>query len=89
MAVVPNLWGLWNILYVALLARRRISLGLFGRSCRSSSFPRVGLRSPRGVAVPSFVPHALPSSSRSASAIYYLVWKHLVGALNAIVGLPE
>ena len=30
MAVVPNLWGLWNVLYVALVLNRRIPLGLWG-----------------------------------------------------------
>src|SRR5438552_2265860 len=30
MAVVPNLWGLWNILYSAAGLRARISLGLWG-----------------------------------------------------------
>ena len=29
-AVVPNLWGLWNVLYVALVLNRRIPLGLWG-----------------------------------------------------------
>ena len=30
MAVVPNAWGLWNVLYVAFLSRRHVSLGLYG-----------------------------------------------------------
>jgi len=30
MAVVPNLWGVWNVLYVALVLNRRIPLGLWG-----------------------------------------------------------
>lgn len=30
MAVVPNVWGLWNILYLALRHRVRIPLGLHG-----------------------------------------------------------
>jgi len=30
MTIVPNLWGLWNILWVALLARRHVSLGVWG-----------------------------------------------------------
>jgi len=41
------------------------------------------------VAVPSFVPHALPFFFPVGVAIYYLVWKQPGGALNAIVGLPE
>jgi hypothetical protein len=30
MAVVPNAWGLWNILFVALRTRLQLSIGLFG-----------------------------------------------------------
>ena len=30
MAVVPNAWGLWNLLFVALCSRRQLSIGLWG-----------------------------------------------------------
>src|SRR5260370_6032817 len=30
MAVVPNLWGLWNILFLALRSRLHLSIGLHG-----------------------------------------------------------
>src|SRR5713226_1090720 len=30
MAVVPNLWGLWNMLFIALDSRRRLPIGLHG-----------------------------------------------------------
>src|SRR5208337_4644748 len=30
MAAVPNAWGLWNVLYRACFAGRRVSLGVFG-----------------------------------------------------------
>ncbi len=30
MAVVPNAWGLWNVLFVALRSRLQLSLGLHG-----------------------------------------------------------
>ena len=30
MAAVPNAWGLWNVLYRAFFAGRRVSLGVFG-----------------------------------------------------------
>src|SRR5216684_9019607 len=29
MAIVPNLWGLWNVLYTRLELRGRISIGVF------------------------------------------------------------
>ncbi|MCG6927131.1 MAG: hypothetical protein LJF30_17730 [Acidobacteria bacterium] len=30
MAVVPNAWGLWNVLYLALRSRVRLPVGVFG-----------------------------------------------------------
>src|SRR4051812_23318200 len=30
MAVVPNTWGVWNLLFVAMGLRRRLSIGVFG-----------------------------------------------------------
>jgi TRAP-type mannitol/chloroaromatic compound transport system permease small subunit len=30
MAIVPNAWGLWNMLYLALRSRARIPVGIFG-----------------------------------------------------------
>src|SRR5687767_5900387 len=30
MALVPNLWGLWNILYVILRSRHRLPIGIHG-----------------------------------------------------------
>src|SRR5712692_3555506 len=90
MAVVPNLWGLWNILYVAFLGRRRISLGLFGALLPFLLVPGACVVAClAGVAVPSCIPRALPFFFPVGVAIYYLAWKYLVGALNAIVGLPS
>ena len=30
MAVVPNVWGVWNVIYRASNAHRHVSLGIFG-----------------------------------------------------------
>ena len=88
MAAVPNLWGLWNVVYVALLSRRHFPLGLFGGAlplllapcgylvARSLEFPI-----PHGVS--SIAPFVLPI----ALIVYYLVWKHFVGFLNAELGI--
>jgi hypothetical protein len=88
MAVVPNLWGLWNILFVSRLARRRFPIGLFG-----ALLPL--LLAPLGFAVarllefpiPAHVLAAAPVGLAVGMALYYLVWKHLVGSLNAELGI--
>jgi hypothetical protein len=88
MAVVPNLWGLWNVLYVALLLRRRVSLGLFGGAlplilgplgyvvARLLDFP-----------IPHFVGGILAIAFPVGLALYYLAWKYIVGFINAELGI--
>jgi len=84
MAAVPNLWGLWNILFVRVLAPRRVSLGLFG-----SLLPL--LLAPLGFMVARILQFPVPTHLLAAAPIglpvgmilYYLAWKYLVGSLNA------
>jgi len=88
MAAVPNAWGLWNVLYVALLARRHFSLGLFGGVlplllapggyfvARLLEFP-----------IPYGVFHVVPFALPIGLIVYYLVWKYFVGFLNAELGI--
>ncbi len=88
MAVVPNLWGVWNILYIALLWKRHMSIGLFG-----AGLPL--LLAPAGYAVTQLVGFALPLPVHIilpfalpvALVVYYLAWKYIVGTLNAIIGI--
>lgn len=88
MAVVPNLWGLWNILYVAVLAKRRYPLGLHGDTLAL-------ILGPTGFLVARALDFELPHSAYAALpvlipfvlAVYYLVWKHVVGFLNAELGI--
>ena len=86
MAVVPNLWGMWNMLHVALRSRLRLSLGVHG-----ALLPLILM--PLGVALArvldAFTIHwrfALPMVP-IGMAVYYLAWKHLVGFLNDEVGI--
>ena len=37
MAVVPPLWGLWNMLYIASHSRTHLPIGFHGACCRFSS----------------------------------------------------
>jgi len=88
MAVVPNLWGLWNILYVALLSRRHMSIGLFGAVLPFLLVPGAYVVTRLvGFDVPAFVHSVFPFFFPVGVAIYYLAWKYLVGSLNVIVGV--
>jgi hypothetical protein len=88
MAAVPNAWGLWNVLYRALLASRRVSLGLFGGALPLLLAP-CGYLVARllGFAVPPHVLSLAPFALPVVLIIYYLVWKHFVGFLNAELGV--
>jgi hypothetical protein len=39
MAVVPNVWGLWNVLFFRLHCRRFVSIGVFGATLPLLLFP--------------------------------------------------
>jgi hypothetical protein len=88
MAAVPNVWGLWNVLYVAFLGRRHISLGLFGGVLPLLLAPGGYLVSRLlGFTVPPHVFAVAPFALPVGLIIYYLVWKHFVGFLNAELGI--
>jgi hypothetical protein len=88
MAVVPTAWGLWNMLYRAVDARRHISLGVFGGAlplllapCGYLITRMLDFNIPHGVF--GFLSFALPVGL----IVYYLLWKHVVGFLNAELGI--
>jgi hypothetical protein len=86
MAVVPNLWGAWNTLYVATVLKRWIPLGAWGGFLPLIIFAS-GLGLERALDLSMFaikdmlivLPVALPA--------YYLIWKHIVRFLNRVVGV--
>jgi hypothetical protein len=89
MAIVPNLWGLWNVLYTLLGLRGlrgRVSIGAFG-----SLLPLILV--PAGVALASVLDLRFYTVRQAAvglpvaMAIYYLAWKYAVAFFNRIVDL--
>lgn len=85
MAMVPNLWGLWNVLYTSSL-RGRIPIGIFGALLPLIVAPvGVTLASALGLSFYRLIDAApvLPF----AMAIYYLAWKYAVAFFNRIVDL--
>ena len=86
MAIVPNLWGLWNLLYTSLRLHGRVSIGVFG-----ALLPVVLV--PAGVALASVLDLGFYTVRQAAvilpiaMAIYYLAWKDAVAFFNRIVEL--
>jgi hypothetical protein len=88
MAVVPNAWGLWNILFVALRIRLQLSIGLFGALLPILLAPLgIVMAGLLNFSIPNIAAHALPFAAPLALIVYYLVWKYLVGFLNRVLEL--
>ena len=86
MAVVPNVWGLWNMLYLRVRSGRQWSVGLHGSLLPLLLMP-AGFALARALDVFTIQwQFALPMAP-IGMAIYYLAWKHLVGFLNREVGI--
>ena len=86
MAVVPNLWGLWNMLYLATKSRTRLPLGVHGSML-------VALLVPSGITLGRVLDvftvqmwYALLALPVGMVA-YYLLWKYFVGFLNHEMGI--
>ncbi len=99
MALVPNIFGLWNIFYLWLRPRRHLPIGLHG-----ALLPFI--LAPAGFAVGTlsgflaatdhglvwFQQIAFPYAHFAigfgvALVLYYLVWKYLVGFFNQVLGI--
>jgi hypothetical protein len=86
MAVVPNLWGVWNMVYLATKSRTRFSVGIHGALL-------VAVLVPAGIVLGRALDlfaiqlwYALPVIP-IGMAVYYLAWKFLVGFLNQEMGI--
>jgi len=88
MAVVPNLWGVWNMLYLRLKPTLRVPLAVFGALLPMLLVP---LMITFGRALDAFyiqMGYALLAIP-VGMALYYLVWKFAVGALNNELGIGD
>ena len=81
MAVVPNLWGLWNVVHLRLRGRTRLSIAMHGALLPILLMP-AGVWLARTLDVFTIQwRFALPMLPIGL-AVYYLAWKYLVGFLN-------
>lgn len=88
MAVVPNLWGLWNVLFIAWRPRAPLSLGLHGALLPIVIAP-LGLLASALLkfSIPGFAAHIFPVAAPLALIVYYFAWKYFVGFLNRVLDL--
>ena len=99
MALVPNLFGAWNMLYVGLGSGRRLSIGAHGALLPFVIIPLgLTLGTALGVitidrnGVLAFQAVTLPYARALfvlpvVVIVYYLVWKYIVGFLNDLIGV--
>jgi hypothetical protein len=99
MAVVPALWGVWNMLHLGSNARTHLSLGLHGALLPLLLLPAgavlatsLGILQLGSSGVnwfqACFVPYVLIAPVFLAVlAGYYLVWKYVVGFVNRTLGI--
>ena len=101
MAIIPNLFGLWNVLHVASRSRTRLSLGIHGAILPFILAPlgfflgrALGFLRATGhgfvyfnVVDIHYVHAALVFSV--VLIVYYLVWKYLIGFFNHVAGIAE
>jgi len=88
MAAVPNLWGLWNMLFIASHSRTHLSIGLHGALLPFLLGP-LGILLTRTLdfQIPNFASRIFPVLAVVALIVYYLAWKYIVGFLNRAVNL--
>ena len=101
MAAVPNLWGLWNMLYARLRRGRHLSIGLHGAilplllvplgALAAFGFNIVTMGPTHGELVyfqEIHVPNAVVALGICVGVgIYYLVWKYFVNFFNEVLGI--
>lgn len=88
MAVVPNVWGLWNVLFIVWRDRLKLSLGLHGALLPFLLAPLgIVVTSLLKFSIPSFAAHVFPIAAPVGLLVYYFAWKYLVGFLNRVVAL--
>ena len=86
MALVPNLWGVWNMLYVRLTARFSLPLGIHGIGLMFLIAPvgaTLGTLLDIWIVTPTIVITVLPVGI----IVYYLAWKHIVAFFNQLLGV--
>lgn len=88
MAVVPNAWGAWNALRLALPPGWRLPLGWHG-ALLAVLLPLAGagLAVAAGLELPHLTIEVVAAGWPVVVVAYFLAWKYLVGFLNELLGV--
>lgn len=101
MAVVPNVFGLWNILFIKLHQHWRLPIGLHGAVLPLLLGPvgvafmsAMGFLEITGRGLIYFGAFRIPYwyvavAPFIALTVYYLIWKYIVGFLNRVLGIAD
>ena len=88
MAIVPNLWGIWNIFYLFLRSHRYLPIGFHGALLAFVQASLVfGITRVVHFEIPTFVASVFPIGFPVFVIVFYLIWKHVVGFFNALLGI--
>jgi len=86
LAIVPGLWGLWNMLYVVVRKHWSIPLGVHGALVPLFVGPLALFNAfLLDFDIPHFALAIFPAGVAAAMVAYYLVWKYLVGFFNRML----
>jgi hypothetical protein len=101
MAIIPNLFGAWNMLYLASRPHAHLPLGIHGAILPFILAP-AGFLLGRSLGFLHFVGHTIvyfdivnidfahiAAIFPVGVIVYYLVWKYLIGFFNEVVGIGE
>src|SRR5499425_814468 len=99
MAIIPNLFGVWNVLYLASHARTRLPLGIHGAILPFIIAP-AGFLLGRSLGILHVTTYGFTYFGAveihyasmaivfpAVLIVYYLVWKYLIGFVNRALGL--
>jgi hypothetical protein len=86
LAIVPVLWGLWNMLYIVVRKHWRIPLGLHGALVPLVVAPlALGNAFLAGFEISRSAWTIFPAGVVFAMLAYYLAWKYVVGFFNRML----
>jgi hypothetical protein len=88
LALIPFLWGVWNMVFLSMHSRRWLPLGIHGALLPVVLLPIAFL-----LAQPQLARYAFPFAAAfwvalpGVTIVYYLVWKYLVAFFNRVLGI--
>jgi hypothetical protein len=86
MGLVPNAWGLWNVLYLWLSRGRRMPIGIFGSALVVVIVP-LALAIQLALGKVIWTAELFAIGFPMALVVYYLAWRIVVAGINDVLGI--